>query len=102
MSTAGKPPWPDRESEPDRLTGDLLGLLRRLDALGVSGGAAGDGVPTLPRSAEAQFQDHLAMGVRAAEHFWDAGAPDRRVYGVRALRELRAAVAVLQEWRGGE
>jgi hypothetical protein len=40
--------------------------------------------------------------VRAAERFWNAGAPDRRVYGVRALRELRAAVALLQEWTRGD
>jgi hypothetical protein len=100
-AVAGAGRLPSGNGEMDRLAAELVSLLGRLDDLGVVGPAQDHHLPALPPASEARLQDHLGVGVRAAGHFWDAGAPDRRVYGVRALRELRAAVALLQEWSSG-
>jgi hypothetical protein len=86
----------------DRLAEELGSLLCRLDALGVSATGASPGLRALPPLSADRLRDYLAMGQRAAERFWAAEVPDRPVYGVRALRELRAAVAVLQEWTSGD
>ena len=77
----------------------LLETLHQLEALGIASPDGRQGLPRLPAPVDDVRLDHLAAGLRAAVRMRGVGLDEASPADVAStLRELRAAVALLQEW----
>ena len=77
----------------------LAQLLRRVETLRAAGSARRPVPPTVPDLVEDAFMGHLSRGLQASKRVVRTPAgPERRSHMVCAVMELRAAVAMLEEW----
>ena len=78
----------------------LLDAFQHLDAFGLSGPEEARNLPDLPPHADAALMHHLVLGLRLSKRIQDAGAgPVSSAELQAAALELRAAAALLEEWR---
>ncbi len=84
-------------AEPD--LEQLTRAFRELESFAAAGPLPGSTLPQLPDPADDALLDHLAVGVQATEQALAApGAGDAAAHIAHAVRELNAAIALLQEW----
>jgi hypothetical protein len=77
----------------------LLRVLRQLAAYGAANAPRRHGLPSLPGSADAALLAHVACGLRTAHRVrLQPTAAEVPTWVGQAVQELRAAVALLQEW----
>ena len=78
----------------------LLDAFQHLDAFDLSGAEADHTLPDLPPHADAALLHHLVLGLRLSQRIQgaDAASVSRAELQAAAL-ELRAAAALLEEWR---
>ncbi len=77
----------------------VVEALQQLEVLGRHGAGYTGGLPRLPGPADDALLDHLAKGLQATHE--GHGAEDETVRAchlARAVLELHAALALLQEW----
>ncbi|HEY7064866.1 MAG TPA: hypothetical protein VII06_25555 [Chloroflexota bacterium] len=78
----------------------LLDAFQHLDAFGLSDAQADHHLPDLPPHADAALMHHLALGLRLSKRIQNAGAARvSRAELQAAALELRAAAALMEEWR---
>ena len=77
----------------------LLRVLRQLEACGTADAPRRHGPPTLPGGADAALLAHVACGLRTTHLVrLQPTAAEVPTWVGQAVQELRAAVALLQEW----
>ena len=84
---------------PEPAVQQLSEALDKLEAFGIGDSPGTRGLPQLPSPFDEALLDHLAKGLRAAVWIRGAGLDAVPLPAVQATtRELRAAIALLQEW----
>ena len=84
---------------PEPAVQQLAEALQQLEAFGLVGPPGERGLPELPDRADDALMEHLARGLRSVVAIRRAGidtVPTCRV--AEAVKDLQAAVALLQEW----
>jgi hypothetical protein len=77
----------------------LAEALQQLEAFGLAGPPGERGLPQLPEFPDDALMEHLARGLRSVVRIRGAGIDAVPTFQVaEAVRDLRAAVALLQEW----
>ncbi len=77
----------------------VVEALQQLEALGRQGAGDTGGLPRLPGPADDALLNHLVTGLQATHEGHGAEQePARACHLARAVLELHAALALLQEW----